>query len=394
MENQLLIDIGPSAGQSFPESECINIDGQNALKSECVFCVDCDEWALTENAQQVAIDASGTLGWVSENAEYVYCGYLRRGGMATFYSEDYCYSDCDDVYFFNGDVAEYRGWYYYESVDDYRQSDPEEDEYEDNSMYRFSYHSGNRHSYLSGQSFGIGFEVEKEDEDAMRKESAADLWHRTKWAKESDGSLDCDSGYELVSPVFPLYEHDFKKEFKKVDYLLDAEYSKSCGGHINLSMASKSNKELLDSLIGWLPLFYGMYPGRIRATYCAAKKKENYGDGEKYSAIYLKGSKIVEFRIVSAVRDSDNLMWRTELFKIMCSNLDLSELQVLRMLLDTKSQLHKHITVIYKGEKLMKLIRNFVKFSDDFNDAKMPSLTEERIKKFEENFIKEKGDKK
>jgi len=159
-------------------------------------------------------------------------------------------------------------------------------------------------------------------------------------------------------------------------------------------MRGKTNKEFLNMLSGWLPLFYAMYHGRIGATYCRAKKKENYGDGEKYSAIYLKGGNIVEFRIVSAVRDTENLLWRTELFKIICTNLKLTELQVLRMLIDPKSALYKHMRLVYGGDKIMKLIRNFVTFSAEWNDAKMPSLTAERIRKFEESIIKQKGDKK
>lgn len=388
-EPLVLIEIGPSKGAELPEPETVLINSQRAALTDCVFCVDIDEHRLREEAIETVIRRDGTMGYVSDDAD-VYFGAILSGDNDHFYSPDRVYSERDDIYFFDDDVANERGYYWYSSVDDYRSEDPDDDE--SSEMYRFSYHSGNRHSYLSGQKFGIGFEVEKEDEGALMQEKPEKLFNRTKWAKESDGSLDSDSGYELVSPVFPLFEHNFKNEFEKVRYLLDAEYSLSCGGHINLSMKGKSGEEFLSSLLGWLPLFYAMYPGRIEKNYSRAKKKENYG-GDKYSAIHLKSPNIVEFRIISAVRDVENLLWRTELFKIMCSNLDLTELQVLRMVLTPKTELHKHLYKIYQGERLMNLIRNFVKFSDDFNDAKMPTLTEERIKKFEENYIKQKGGK-
>jgi len=393
---RIRVFVGNGGGQLYPQEETVKtVENELALLADCVLSRYHGGYIFEFRALHV-YDGSSAYDWIYGDNENIHVGRAGMGYNIAFFSEAAVYSECSDIWFFDDATAERHDHYYYVSANDYMDYDPEDNEdNEDNTMYRFSYHSGNRHSYLSDQAFGIGFEVEKEDYSVLTEESADDVWERTKWAKESDGSLDDKSGYELVSPVFPLFEHDFVKEFKKVESLIGAEYSRSCGGHINLSIRGKTSAQVLETLSGWLPLFYAMYSGRITAHYCQAKKKKNYGDGEKYSAIYLKQPNILEFRILSAVRDKENLLWRTELFKIMCLNLDLTELQVLRLLIDPEAALYAHIRKIYDGERFMNIIRKFVKFSDDFNDARMPSLTEERIKKFELNFIKnKKGGKK
>jgi hypothetical protein len=106
----------------------------------------------------------------------------------------------------------------------------------------------------------------------------------------------------------------------------------------------------------------------MNENYCAAKKKsEMSARADKYSAVYIRDNR-VEFRIFPAVRSLDNLLWRTELIKIMVKNINSTELQVFKMLMNKKSKLYRHLLRIMSAETIHKKCIKFLEYSKAFND--------------------------
>jgi hypothetical protein len=204
-----------------------------------------------------------------------------------------------------------------------------------------SYHSGYRPMLTTDDTkFTIGFEVEKEDEEVL------DNWDLdnvddTKWSREEDGSLDSNSGFELVSPTYDLMTDDLDTDVA-TDILsahINAKFSDNCGGHINFGIKGLDGQEVYDKVKGFVPVLLSLYQARLRSRWCPAKK--SYNDS-KYSAVVIKGS-YIEFRAPSAVISVTNLLWRRDLLRIMASNLDKGTLFFIREMLTPTSALHKHL---------------------------------------------------
>lgn len=204
-----------------------------------------------------------------------------------------------------------------------------------------SYHSGYRPMLTTDDTkFTIGFEVEKEDEEVL------DNWDLdnvddTKWSREEDGSLDSNSGFELVSPTYDLMTDDLDTDVA-TDILsahINAKFSDNCGGHINFGIKGLDGQETYDKVKGFVPVLLSLYQARLRSRWCPAKK--SYNDS-KYSAVVIKGS-YIEFRAPSAVISVTNLLWRRDLLRIMASNLDKGTLFFIREMLTPTSALHKHL---------------------------------------------------
>lgn len=236
----------------------------------------------------------------------------------------------------------------------------------------FRYHHGPRNSKIMGSdNFRIGFEVEKEDEVARNKYAARVVAKETMWSKERDGSLNESSGFELVSPIYGLYESVLDDDLK-MDILrehINADISSSCGGHVHLSKRGTEGSELFESLSSWIPMIYSLYVGRIHRHYCRVKKNDDIINGEdKYQSIRIFDDR-VEFRIISAVRDVDNLVWRRDLFRIICRNLDITPFSVVSMLSDKKSELYKHLAEVYSESSIRKKLKLYAFFADELLDV-------------------------
>ena len=289
-----------------------------------------------------AVDRYGNTGYFHRDSDYICC------------------RDCDYNYVINSDVADEIGLHYWESDGDYHL---ERDESED---YLFDYHSGNRHfsSEAIAAEWRIAYEVEKEDSNMRERGSAWDCFNDTKWAKERDGSLCSTSGFEFISPVFDMFKVDANTFSNVADYI-NADYSKDCGGHINISHMTMTPRELYDSIKSYMPMLYALYNGRTKNTYCPAISKHSSAH-DKYGAVYLKDSRL-EFRIFSAVKNVTNLLWRTELIKYMVSNRDVSEAQVLKNMLDGRSKLHNILRKVYDVDQVIKKGELFYKYCREYS---------------------------
>ena len=273
---------------------------------------------------------------------------------ARYCESNNCWYHTDDV----GDII-----FYWDCDGEYHdEPEPEEELHE--------YHSGPRETWPDARNadWKVGFEVEKEDYDPIHSYSLSDC-DRTMWARESDSSLG-DGGFEFVSPVFNLFTDGLEESVKSpiVSYHINADYSRSCGGHINISRSGMTGEELFGVMKPYVPLFLALYSGRMDNTYSKAMKHErSYISGGKYQAIAVK-QRIVELRIVSAVPNVDTLLWRRDLIRIVAEGCDNSvrPMQVLRDLLDKRSALHKHLAKVYDADKIALITSMYAQFADDF----------------------------
>lgn len=224
---------------------------------------------------------------------------------------------------------------------------------------------------VNNTKFTIGLEIEKEDQEARDDVGYKKLFDRTKWCKERDGSLDSDTGFELISPVYDLMSNRMDQDVMNDDelkQLCDASYSNRCGGHINIGSNVYSPIQLLWGIKGFLPLLYSIWSIRLDNHYSRALKTQEYG-GSK-NAIKVKAN-VVEIRLATAVKSVKNMFWRRDLVRIMMNNINKSEQEVLRMMLNPRSILHKHLRKVYNSERFMQKCNDFVKFTDTFSDIRL-----------------------
>ena len=193
--------------------------------------------------------------------------------------------------------------------------------------YVDDYHSGGYRpkNFTNNPTRFIGFEIEKEDHDVKTCMYIDDFKDATEnlWRKERDGSLDDEDGFELISPTFEFCVDEIFKHIRGNQVLVDhinADKSRSCGGHIHLSVKGMSGKELFDSIKGYVPLFYALYHKRSDVHFCQAKSTDGLkSDNAKYQAIQILDNRI-EFRIISAVPNVDVLEWRALLIELILNN--------------------------------------------------------------------------
>jgi hypothetical protein len=281
------------------------------------------------------------------------------------YLSSYCdYSDYDLVYCYEDDLLYDREQLYYHESDGKYHIEPEESE-----EYNANYHTTNVVDLSNGSRAKIGFEVEKEDEDIKESYPHKQVYNGYNWGKENDGSLDSDSGFELVSPIFDLHKHDFNAEFAKIQNLINANYSYKCGGHINYSDSDYYPLDLLDRISGYVPLLYALYEHRINKDYCKSKsvyKLKN--DRVKYQAINIK-SHCLEIRIFPAVKNVKNLLWRTELIKIIDLYKTDSVIKVIEYITDKNNPLHILLTKVFSYDQIIAKVHKVATYSQVYNQA-------------------------
>jgi len=236
--------------------------------------------------------------------------------------------------------------------------------------------------------FTIGFEVEKEDDNVKHSINHVKFNKATGWDKERDGSLNED-GYEIVSPTYDLYDDRLDEDLRN-DILrehINAEYSRRCGGHIHLGAVGMRGTTFFDRLAPWLPLIYAVYVGRINGEHCKVKKNDNIKySTDKYQSVRLFDDHL-ELRIPSAVSDVENLVWRRDLLRIICNNLDATPLRIVSMLTDKRSKLYKHMSNVYSEARMLEKFRLYVYFANELLDDAYTTIPE-RIPQWESLFNK------
>ena len=75
-------------------------------------------------------------------------------------------------------------------------------------------------------------------------------------------------------------------------------------------------------------------------------------------------------------------MWRVGLARLMVENLYKSELDVLKMMLNTRSRLYKHLSKVYTPEKMIDKVSMFIRYSNIYNGTmlELPKKKENKTK--------------
>jgi hypothetical protein len=296
--------------------------------------------------------------------------------------------DANELYYFDGSYYDIGALYYYDLClnEDTNEVDYQSDCYQwedgtwhgeeedSDSLYIDNYHhrqsqpaqyfnpEGERSEYL------IGYEIEKEDEEAKYSVKLRDLYSKhPKWRKERDGSLDSSTGYELISPPLELQPQKIEAMLKRCEVLtqhVNAAYSSNCGGHIHLSQENTSGLSLYNSIQGYTPLLHAMYPNRAdNVSFCSAKSIDKMkAERDRYQSINILGNRI-EFRIFSAVKNVDNLIWRTELIALM---LEHQTDNPRKAFYNLHNALKKHFLKVYTPEVFERLSARVIRYTRKF----------------------------
>jgi hypothetical protein len=246
------------------------------------------------------------------------CNLYRYDGE---YYDDQALDRHQLVIMYDGNIMPIDSAYYWDSDNEYHY-EPEECE-----SYTRSYHNNTQQAkviFSKVPQFFIGIEVEKEDRH-VKESIGIDDFENTclGYRKEQDGSLDDESGFEIITPPYELKPDKIMEHIRSNPTLVEhfnADVSYSCGGHMNLSEEGLSGDELFAKLKGYTPLFHALYHKRINNRW--AKGKSNYDlqrEKEKYQSIRIHSNRI-EYRLISAVHNLDTLEWRLKLFEIITKN--------------------------------------------------------------------------
>lgn len=237
------------------------------------------------------------------------------------------------------------------------------------------YHKSKIENKAKDSTIKIGFEIEKEDSGFTNFTNVREIG----WDAEKDGSLN-SNGFELVSAIYDLEDlTQLKEDSEQIEDYLRADYSRNCGGHINVSIKDKNNKDVFNLIRGYVPLIYAMYYGRLDNRYATAKKVNELGGYNRYDAFnFTKGNGILEFRIFSAIRTKEQLIWRAELIALMFKHSRKGSASVLKMLFND-SPIRKHLLKIYPLAKFDNLIDRVVKYTDIYMTVKDSNQTAKLI---------------
>lgn len=278
----------------------------------------------------------------------------------------------------------------------------------------------------------IGLEIEKQC-DYFADKSPQDLaratfdHNREVWRKTHDGSLDDSTGYELVSPILPLSRTraQWLQAFDKVAPFINGDDSTGkswkCGGHIHLSVPSKTPYQIYNQLLGGLPILYAVYINRLTqrrpdsvisamledvregnlfrlpystSGYSRAKKiklkgrkdlqhfaNQNSLGNDRYDAINCDtGTKrTLEFRIFGHVQSVDTLIWRIQLLELIVTHCSYkSEHAVLKMMIDPYHPINRHLRQVYTPKGICGLARLFIQTAKDLHSYPFQSNSHKR----------------
>jgi len=230
-------------------------EGEYALRDEVTECriERQDVVVLDSEYGDLIVEIEGDLYFSADHEdEYVYCGGGRYDGQ-NIWLDNAVYADDVQEYYHESDVGNSIFWH--EGPDVYSTEEPGEGACHD-------YHSGPRNTYTTaGTLFTIGFEVEKEDGKILDRYELYEV-DATGWSRERDGSLNDDTGYELVSPTYDLLSDRLDTDIAGSDLLKDhinASSTTSCGGHINFGKVGTSGSDLFKQYASFMPLFLALY---------------------------------------------------------------------------------------------------------------------------------------
>lgn len=231
--------------------------------------------------------------------------------------------------------------------------------------------------------FRIGVEIEKESMAGAKVKWEA-IHNEFGWRKERDGSLNDRIGYELVSPIYSLFSdaciQDVQAMEDKWNGLINSDATEKTGGHIHFSRIYTKGKDLYKMIEGYIPMLYAIYPKRAKIMYSEARNIRTQMEyPKKYSAIQVLDDRI-EIRIFSGVDKVKTLDWRIKLLRIFANNPTDNPIEVVNMMLDTQSDLHKHMLAIYTEEQIKvrakRTCNAIVDYHNDYSSSDVRAIVE------------------
>ena len=367
-------------GEEQPLAECVTLtygehEGAMAHRDDedLVMLAGGDYCLATDDYHQVGMDyyhddqlEGHGISWDHHNDCYDFeadmdYGYINRNDHGFFSQNN---SVCHDGNYYMDDAVisrhgfswdEHRERYVHEDDED----EPDADDYDQDGDGCqddcAGYHTQTRGWRTTRDTlWRFGVEAEKEDVKVRESCMAGDLHESTGWCKEEDGSLNSNSGFELVSPVYDLFTNDIFDDIagdRDLERHIGAAISKRCGGHFNLSHRDHSPSDLFEMLSGWFPLLFMLYTKRLELSYsCGKSKKALRDDREKHQCIAIHGGRL-EFRLFSAIRDAEHLRWRVELMRRVCSTPTANAWDVV-CLLKKSRPLRAHMLRVITRERL------------------------------------------
>lgn len=328
------------------------------MSPEKIICDYCGEEIAEGEETFEMVNGDVICEWCRENGT-ITCE--RCGGLE--YSEEAIYVDVGDFYvcrecFDSGDfdycancdsVVPAEEMCYVEAEDSYYCSACYEDYiYENGTPNLLDYHSGEgRDDCSEDYRYRVGVEIEKEDKSVRGKYTWENVLDETGWAIEEDGSLDDWSGFEAISPIYPLKVGTLGKKLKDptIRDFVEARQSSSCGGHITISDTKRTPKEIINDIGGYLPILYALFPHRVGNGYCRPKKKSEYEVWDR-SALHIrnedKGSGL-EIRLFDSPKNTEDLLNRFRILKYMLQHKAETTDKALREIANNK-RFRKYIT--------------------------------------------------
>lgn len=217
--------------------------------------------------------------------------------------------------------------------------------------------------------YSIGFEVEKTEVEGETEEGEpiTETYFFAGW--ETDSSC----GVEGISNVYSFGDEGRRLFMAHVSdddarEQLGEPVDASCGGHVNFSGPGVT----LASVRPYAGLFYALYKGRLNNRY-SSDDKSMKGGGPRYSAIREKRNGLVEFRLVSAVKNAEQVVWRYELFALLAEAMEKG--------LSFRGFWHScypHLRKVYSRERIGELRQN----AFSFNRYLMQGIIENRVDKY------------
>ena len=181
------------------------------------------------------------------------------------------------------------------------------------------YHSESRtidptceeHPYL------MGIEIEKED-SVWRDKLECDAVELPRgWIPEEDSSLDCRTGFELVTPAYNVTGNrdQLTADMEEMRDIIGGCTSTSCGGHITISRRGWTGAQMLDHVEPLCSMLCALYPKRLKNLFCRSRDKDECKQGDKYSPFRVSRDRL-ELRIFPQIRSHAQLMRRIELVEL------------------------------------------------------------------------------
>ena len=311
-------------------------DGDSILREDA-FETELDGWVHRDNLLRAQ---DGTTMHEDNYSDHDYA-YDRHGDL--YHMDDLVYVDNAGEYYHTSEEGDY--FYYHQNAGEYYTYPP--------SHGRHGYHEGPRNDFSGDAKFRFGVEVEKEDEAPIDNHDLDDV-DSMGWSREEDGSLDSDSGFELVSPTYDLFGDRFDDDLG-IEILADhinADVSTNCGGHMGFSVQGLSGSEVFDRYNGFFPLLLAMYRHRLKGTWSKIRGNKALKRGrDKYSAVNVRYD-YIEFRVFSAVPSVKTLLWRRDLMRIMAKNPKKGVMWWIGQAMNENTATHQHLRKVYSTDKI------------------------------------------